>query len=257
MKKILITGATSGIAKQLIKRIKKDYFIYVTTHTEKELKRIKKLYKNDKNIECFKLDITDSIDRNKLYNLDIDILLCNGATNIGGSIINMNVDDIRYNHEVNVFSNIEIIQIILKNMLKKNNGKIIIMGSLASIIPIPFIGSYSSSKASLVKISECLKKELKILNSNIKVSLIEPGLYHTGFNNIMFDNKYDTDFNNLFKEELKLIKKKENLILLLLEKKNLNSIVNKIEQSLTENKFIYRAPLLQVVGAKIYNLFFE
>ena len=169
----------------------------------------------------------------------------------------MNVDDIRYNHEVNVFSNIEIIQIILKNMLKKNNGKIIIMGSLASIIPIPFIGSYSSSKASLVKISECLKKELKILNSNIKVSLIEPGLYHTGFNNIMFDNKYDTDFNNLFKEELKLIKKKENLILLLLEKKNLNSIVNKIEQSLTENKFIYRAPLLQVVGAKIYNLFFE
>ena len=256
MKKILITGATSGIAKELIKRIKNHYYIYVTTHTNTELKNIKEYYKNDINIECFKLDITNELDRNKLYNLDIDILICNAAISIGGSIINMNVDDIRNIYEVNVFSNIEVIQIILKNMLKKNSGKIIIMGSLASIIPIANIGAYSSSKASLIKISECLKKELKILNTNIKVSLIEPGLYHTGFNNLMFNNKYDTNFDNLFKEELELIRKKENIILFF-EKKNLNSIVNKLEESINGDKFIYRAPLLQVVGAKLYNLFFE
>lgn len=243
--------------KELIKEIKHDYFIYVTTHTDKELKNIKELYKNDKNIKCFKLDITDKLDRNKLINLDIDILISNAAIGIGGSIINMNIDDIRYNHEVNVFSNIEVIQIVLKNMLKKDKGKIIIMGSLAGIIPISFLGSYCSTKASLIKISECLKKELNILNSNIKVSLIEPGLYHTGFNNIMFDNKYDTNFDNLFKEELEIIRKKENILLTLLEKRNLNSIVKKIKKSLEEDKFIYRAPLSQVIGAKLYNLFME
>lgn len=243
--------------KELIKEIKHDYFIYVTTHTDKELKNIKELYKNDKNIKCFKLDITDKLDRNKLINLDIDILISNAAIGIGGSIINMNIDDIRYNHEVNVFSNIEVIQIVLKNMLKKDKGKIIIMGSLAGIIPISFLGSYCSTKASLIKISECLKKELNILNSNIKISLIEPGLYHTGFNNIMFDNKYDTNFDNLFKEELEIIRKKENILLTLLEKRNLNSIVKKIKKSLEEDKFIYRAPLSQVIGAKLYNLFME
>lgn len=243
--------------KELIKQIKHDYFIYVTTHTDKELKNIKELYKNDKNIKCFKLDITDKLDRNKLINLDIDILISNAAIGIGGSIINMNIDDIRYNHEVNVFSNIEVIQIVLKNMLKKDKGKIIIMGSLAGIIPISFLGSYCSTKASLIKISECLKKELNILNSNIKISLIEPGLYHTGFNNIMFDNKYDTNFDNLFKEELEIIRKKENILLTLLEKRNLNSIVKKIKKSLEEDKFIYRAPLSQVIGAKLYNLFME
>lgn len=243
--------------KEIIKQIKHDYFIYVTTHTDKELKNIKELYKNDKNIKCFKLDITDKLDRNKLINLDIDILISNAAIGIGGSIINMNIDDIRYNHEVNVFSNIEVIQIVLKNMLKKDKGKIIIMGSLAGIIPISFLGSYCSTKASLIKISECLKKELNILNSNIKISLIEPGLYHTGFNNIMFDNKYDTNFDNLFKEELEIIRKKENILLTLLEKRNLNSIVKKIKKSLEEDKFIYRAPLSQVIGAKLYNLFME
>ena len=256
MKKILITGATSGIAKELIKRIKNDYFIYVTTHTNSELKSIKEYYKNDKNIECFKLDITDELDRNKLYNLDVDILLCNAAISIGGSIINMDVNDIRKTYDVNIFSNIEVIQIIIKNMLKKDSGKIIIMGSLASIIPIANIGAYSSSKAALVKIAQCLKKELKQLNSNVKVSLIEPGLYHTGFNNLMFDNKYDTNFDDLFKEELELIRKKENLILLL-ENRNLDSIIDKIKESLNGDKFIYRAPLIQVVGAKIYNLFLQ
>lgn len=256
MKKILITGATSGIAKELIKKIKNDYYIYVTTHTNNELKRIKKYYQNDNNIECFKLDITDKLDRNKLHNLDIDILICNAAVSTGGSIINMDVNNIRYDYEVNVFSNIEVIQIILKNMIKKDSGKIIIMGSLAAIIPIANIGSYSSSKSSLIKIAECLKKELKQLNSNVKISLIEPGLYHTGFNNLMFNNKYETNFDNLFKEELELIRKKESIILLL-EKRNLDSIINKLEESLKGNKFIYRAPLIQVVGAKLYNLFFE
>lgn len=256
MKKILITGATSGIAEELIKQIKNDYYIYVTTHTNSELKRMKHNYQNNHNIECFKLDITDKIDRNKLYNLDVDILICNAAISIGGSIINMNVDDIRHNYEVNVFSNIEIIQIILKNMIKKNRGKIVIMGSLASIIPIANIGSYSSTKAALVKISECLKRELKILNTNIKISLIEPGLYHTGFNNLMFDNKYDTEFDDLFKEELELIRKKEKIILFF-ERRDLNSIVRQIKKSLESDKFIYRAPFTQSFIAKIYSLFFE
>ena len=141
-------------------------------------------------------------------------------------------------------------------MLKKNNGKIIIMSSLAGIIPIPFLGSYCSTKASIIKLTECLKKELKILNSNIKISLIEPGMYKTGFNKYMFDNKYDDDFNDLFKEELELIHLRENIMMMLLERKNYKSIVKQIKKAIkNDNKFIYRAPLFQSIGAKIYNIF--
>lgn len=243
--------------KEVIKRIKNDYYIYVTVHTDTELKNTKEKYSKDKNIECFKLDVTSKIDRAKLENLDIDFLISNAAIGIGGSIINMNIDKIRDNYETNVFSNFELIQIVLKNMLKKDKGKIIIMSSLAGIIPIPFLGSYCSSKASIIKLTECLKKELKILNSNIKISLIEPGMYNTGFNKVMFDNKYDTNFDNLFEEELELIRTRENLLQIFLEKNNLNSIVNKIEKAIKNDKFIYRAPLTQVIGAKLYSLFRE
>lgn len=256
MKKILITGASSGLMKELIKEIKNKYFIYVTVHTKRQLENVEKLYEYDQNIKCFKLDITDEKDIEKLKNIDIDILISNAAIGNGGSIINIDIDKIRDNYETNVFSNFNLVQEVLKNMLKKNNGKIIIMSSLAGIIPIPFLGSYCSTKASIIKLTECLKKELKILNSNIKISLIEPGMYKTGFNKYMFDNKYDDDFNDLFKEELKLIHLRENIMMMLLERKNYKSIVKQIKKAIkNDNKFIYRAPLFQSIGAKIYNIF--
>lgn len=256
MKKILITGASSGLMKELIKKIKNKYFIYVTVHTKRQLKNVEKLYEYDQNIKCFKLDVTDEKDIEKLKNIDVDILISNAAIGYGGSIINMDIDKIRDNYEINVFSNFNLVQEVLKKMLKKNNGKIIIMSSLAGIIPIPFLGSYCSTKASIIKLTECLKKELKILNSNIKISLIEPGMYKTGFNKYMFENKYNNDFNNLFKEELELIHLKENIMMMLLERKNYKSIVKQIKKAITnDNKFLYRAPLFQSIGAKIYNIF--
>ena len=258
MKKILITGSRSGIAKHLIDRIKdKDYYIYATTHTELEAERLKEIYKEYINIECFKLDITDKKDRNKIDKLKIDILFCNAAISNGGSLTEIDISKVKENYEVNVFSNLELIQKYIKNIIN-DKGKIIIMSSLAGIIPLNFIGSYSSTKASLIKIAETLKNELKIINKNIKICLIEPGIYLTGFNSYMFMNKYDNK-DTYFKNELELIHAKENLILNLLGQNDFNPIVNKIEKAIESDnpKFIYRAPLSQVIGAKLYSLFKE
>ena len=84
MKKILITGARSGMIYPVIQRLKKDYFLYVTVHTDSELESVRRLYKENKNIECLKLDITK--DLNKLDKLDIDVLVCNAAVAESGSL---------------------------------------------------------------------------------------------------------------------------------------------------------------------------
>lgn len=258
MKRILITGSRSGIAKRVIDKLKdKDYYIYATTHTELQAKRLKEIYKDYKNIECFKLDITDNSDRKKVTNLKIDILLCNAAISNGGSLAEIDIERVRENYEVNIFGNLELIQNVLKQMITRD-GKVIIMSSLVGIIPLNFIGTYASTKASLIKIAETLKNELKLINKNINICLIEPGIYLTGFNKYMFMNKYDNK-DTYFKNELELIRTKESLILNLLGQNNYDSIVNKIVKAIESDnpKFIYRAPLLQVVGAKIYSLLFE
>lgn len=255
METILITGARSGIMKQLIEKIRYNYKIYLTVHTENQYKRVKEYYKDYKNIICMKLDITNELDRNKVKDLDIDILISNASIGNGGSVASMEIDRIRENFEVNVFSNFSLVQLVLKNMIKKDKGKVIMMSSLASILPIPFLGSYCSTKASISMLSSSLKKELKCITKNIKIVLIEPGMYHTGFNQVMLENKYDN--MDLFKDEINLIRKKENLFFNLIEKKNLDSIVNKIYNAVIsdDSKFIYRAPLFQVIGVKLYQLF--
>lgn len=252
MKKILFTGARSGIASKVIDNIKDRYYIYVTVRDEKQLIRVKEKYKTYKNIECFKLDITDSKDLEKVKKLDIDILVNNASICYGGSLVDMNISKIKENYEVNVFKTLELTQFVLKNMISKNKGKIIFISSLAGVVPIKFIGSYSSTKSSIIKIAETLKKELELI-SDIKVSVIEPGFYHTGFNQVMFDNK---DLSNYFYKVRDYINTEQKFITNFIEKKKLDSIVFKIINCIdSENpKFIYKAPISQVLLSKIYQI---
>ena len=125
MKRILYTGARSGIAINTINKIiNEDYYLYLTVHTDKQLEYLQNKYRDNKNIECFKLDITDKKDREKIKNLDIDILINNAAIGEGGSLAEIDMDRVRNNFETNVFSSFEIVQIVLKKMIKKDNGKI-------------------------------------------------------------------------------------------------------------------------------------
>lgn len=255
MKKILITGSCSGLALDVInKLLDKDYYIYATTHTIKEANRMQKQYLCYTNIEWFKLDVKNDSDIKKIDDLDIDILLSNAAISYGGNLLELDIAKMRDNYEVNVFSNLKIIQkVIMKDL--DNSPKIIIMASLAGIIPLKFIGSYASTKASLIKIGEILDKEVKMINKNIKISIIEPGIYLTGFNRFMFLNKYDG--KSIYAKYTDKIMKEEEFILKILGQKHYDSITNKIVKAINSNNphFIYRAPLFQVIGAKMYSLF--
>lgn len=258
MKTILYTGSCSGIAKAVIKKLKKKYFIYLAVHTDKQLELVTKRYENERNVKCIKLDITNKKDLKQLEKLKIDILINNAAIGIGGSISEIKMNKVRENFEVNVFSSFEVVQIVLKQMIERKTGKIIIMGSLAALIPINFLGVYCATKASIQKLTLTLQNELKMINKNIKVVLIEPGLYKTGFNQVMLENKYDwMNIDSYFKPELDMIRKKENKMFNLLEKKRLNSIVNQITKAVNDKnpKSIYRAPLIQTIGCKLYQLF--
>ena len=255
MKKILITGARSGIIGDVIKKIKNDYFLYITVHTDSELRAIKKVYEDYENIECMKLDLLLESDLKKVSKMDIDILVCNAATAESGSLIDMPFQKIRDNFEVNFFNNLRII----KQVIQKNNKlKIIVISSLAGKVPMPFLGSYSASKAALTQMLRALGWEIKLLDKNIDICLIEPGLYRTGFNKLAFDKKYDfMDNESFFNSQIENIRKAENLYLFLFEKRKLSSISNKIIKAINDEnpRFYYRAPFSHVLFVKIYNLF--
>lgn len=259
--KILITGATSGIGFALTKKlIKNGHYVYLCVHNKNEVlgavKKIKEIDYSDR-VSVMKLDITKREDRNILTKLDIDCLVNQAGIGIGGSLLNLNISKIRENFEVNFFSTLELTKLYIETR-KNKNSKVLITSSLAGIIPIPFLGSYCATKAALISFFTSFKKELKKTNLNLQIKLIEPGAYYTGFNEYMIDNKEVLD-NFIYKEDIESINDNQKIMFSLVQKRKLNSIVNKMVKAIEtdNNKLIYRAPFLQVIGAKIYMLLFK
>jgi len=260
MENIVITGARSGIAHHVIEKLRtKNYHIYAAVHTEKELEQMQKKYQEDLHITCLKVDITNKEDWKQLENIDIDVYFANAAIGMGGSIVNMDINKVRENYEVNIFANLELLQYILNKMKIRGNGKVLMMASLAGIIPVPFLGSYCSTKAALIKWMECLQLELKEASIPIQLALIEPGLFRTGFNQVMLENKYpEVESDEYFERIIEWLRLQDKFILVN-EKKDIDLIASKIEKAIESKKmkFIYRTPCSQVVLAKIYQLLFQ
>ena len=257
--KVLITGATSGMAFELAKNlIKKNHYVILTSHKQEQLKIIRnklKEFSDDKYI-CQKLDITHQEDIEEALKIDFDCLISHAGIGIGGSILDVDISKLKENFEVNFFSSFSFVQ-QFANRQKRNKKpcKIILTSSLSSIVPIPFLGCYTSTKAAISMMAECLHLELKKINYPIKIKLIEPGAYYTGYNQIMINNKEEymqksLYFNNIVQKQIK----NQNKLFSIIEKKSLKSIVKQMTKAVESNssKLKYRAPLLQTLGAKLY-----
>jgi len=254
--KILITGASSGIGYlTALTLAKMNNYVYLTCETEKQKDVVKEKIIDLKNIEVMKVDITNKNDIKNVLDLNIDVLISNAAIAQGGSIIEANINKIKENFDVNVFSNFSLVKEVLKQMIKKDSGRIVMISSLIAKIPLPFTGIYSATKASISNLTYALKDELALMGSNVKMVLVEPGLYHTGFNQVFLDNKYDS--GTYFKSIRKELYNVEHFMFKLLEKKELDSIVIQIVRATLDNKpkKVYRAPFIQSKLIKIYSLF--
>lgn len=253
---ILITGAASGIGYlTALTLAKRGNTVYLTCHTDKEVSNLKEKIDDLENIIIMKIDITKKQDIKKVLDLNIDVLINNAAIAVGGSIIETDIDDMRKNFEINVFSSFRLLKLVLKQMMEKDKGRIIVMSSLIGHLSLPFTGIYSATKASISCMVSCLQKELFLQGSNVNVIIIEPGLYHTGFNNVFIDSKYNGGkyFEDIKSELYNL----EHAILKLGEVKKLDSIVIKIVRAVEDEKpkKIYTAPYIQSKLVKLYSMF--
>lgn len=254
--KILITGAASGIAYLTsLTLAERGHEVYLTCHTKKEADNVKEKVKDYKNITVMKVDITKEEDRQKVLDLNVDVLYNHAATGLGGSIIEADMDKVRENFEVNVFSSFRLLQLVLRQMVDKDSGRIVVMSSIAGTIPIPFGGVYSATKASVTMITKSLQKELFFMGTNVKVAIIEPGLYHTGFNQVFLDNKYDG--GKYFEDIKKELYNVEHFLFKIGEKKQLDSIVVQIIRAIEDEKpkSVYRAPLSYALLGRLYSIF--
>ncbi|MDQ3191068.1 MAG: SDR family NAD(P)-dependent oxidoreductase [Bacteroidota bacterium] len=259
-KTILITGAGSGIGRETaISLARKGHQVIATTHREEQAIEFRDwCNKNNLIMEAFKLDITLPSDRSKILKYELDILINNAAIGESGSLSEIPVDKIRNNFEVNVFSTLELTQLALNGMIKRDKGGVIFISSLAGRIAMPFLAPYSMTKFALSSGADALKQELKEITKNVQVSIIEPGAYHTGFNQKNVAKKFEwMDEKSYFYKIKEKLRKREERQFKLLENKSLKSIVSKIVEACESQKpkLRYSAPNWQAIGVQILRTF--
>ena len=208
--KALITGASSGIGKDMAKILnQKGYNLVLVARdiekleqTKKELEKsvqneptiennkIEKAYKNSKKatnkIEIIQMDLSEEQNCIELANKvkDIDILINNAGFGDCGRFSETDVNKDISMIKTNVIAYHILTKLYLKEMKKKNSGKILNVASIAGFMPGPLMATYYATKNYIVRISEAIREELKKEKSKVQISILCPGPVETNFNKV-------------------------------------------------------------------------
>jgi short-subunit dehydrogenase len=187
---ILITGAGSGIGKDAaLALVKRGHQVIATTHTPEQASALKTFFKQEEvEVDVVKLDITKAADIAAALHFKPDILINNAGHGESGPITEIPMDRARNIFDINVLGTIDVTQQFVKHMLKQKHGRVITVTSTAGLIVVPYLGIYHATKFALEAAFDAFRLELK--PRGVQVSLIEPGLILTGFNERMAATKY-------------------------------------------------------------------
>lgn len=184
--KVLITGASSGIGRDMAKCFaKKGYELILVSRDVEKLEKVKEEIKNVK-VETISMDLSIEENCKKLYeqNKDIDILVNNAGFGVHGLFTDTDLQKELNMIKTNVTAYHILTKLYLKDMKEKNKGKILNVASIAGYMPGPLMGGYYATKSYVVTLSESIREELKKQKSNVQISILCPGPVDTNFNNV-------------------------------------------------------------------------
>lgn len=187
----IITGANRGIGKELVLRFAQNgYNIWACARRESaefeaQLQQLAKTYNVWIKPVYFDLsneaEVKAGIKQILSDKQDVDVLINNAGIPHGGLFTMTSLETLREVYEVNVFAQVQIMQLVARKMMKQKSGCIINMCSVGGIETSPGYLAYGSSKAALIWMTKSISKELGPYN--IRVNGIAPGLIDTEMGN--------------------------------------------------------------------------
>ena len=200
----LITGCNRGIGKSILKEFAKNG-AKIFAHARKESEEFNSLISEiskEYNVEIVPLyfDMTDTVTmktelKNKIFKEkeNINILVNSAGVFHVSSFVMTPISKIKEVFEINLFSQMELTQLILKLMLRQKQGSIINIGSIAGLdLPLA-VSSYGVSKAALMAWTKTLA--LEAAQYGIRVNAIAPGLVDTKMGGLI-DEKVQEEIIN-------------------------------------------------------------
>ena len=181
----LITGASSGIGRDIAKELsKKGYDLVLVARDLEKLNELK--LELETSSEVVSMDVSKPENCKELHDkyIDIDILVNNAGFGDCGYFDKTDLEKELQMINTNIVGYHVLTKLYLQDMKKKNRGKILNVASIAGFMPGPLRATYYSTKAYVVRLSEAIREELKKEKSNVQISILCPGPVDTNFNKV-------------------------------------------------------------------------
>ena len=187
---ILITGASRGLGANFAKVLANDGFkIIGVSRNKNELEKvITSLPNQTLNHDFIEMDITNDQDvQTKLKHLNLYGLI-NNAGIANTKLLHEETNyDLSKIIDVNLMGSLNVSRIVIPNMIKNQNGKIINIASTLGYRPLPFVGAYSATKAALIQVTK--SQSIELARYNITVNALAPGYILTDINRDQLEGK--------------------------------------------------------------------
>ncbi|MED5299410.1 MAG: SDR family oxidoreductase [Pseudomonadota bacterium] len=178
----VVTGSSSGIGRAVCELLlKADYKVLGIARDHS------KFTPNDTNYFPFEVDLKNQNETTNVAKAllkahpEANILISNAGEGRFNPIENFSTSQIKDFLDLNLISHILLSQIFVRHLKARSGGNIIFLGSEAGLTGKRKATLYSTAKFGLRGFSQALSDEVRA--SNIRVSLINPGLVRTPFFN--------------------------------------------------------------------------
>ncbi|MFL2801996.1 MAG: beta-ketoacyl-ACP reductase [Paracoccaceae bacterium] len=198
-KKVLITGASGGIGRELSKSfLELGAKIIISGTDSNRLNSLKEdLYQE---CEVYKCDLSNANDINALTaNLDrsggIDILINNAGKTEDNLLMRMSDEQWENIMLINLTSVMKLTRGIIRGMIKKRWGRVINITSIVALTGNPGQSNYVASKSGLIGFSKSLA--LEVASRGITVNCIAPGFIKTNMTDALNENQINSILNRI------------------------------------------------------------
>jgi uncharacterized protein len=188
-KRALITGASSGIGADLARVFAREgHDLVLVARSRDRLDALAQEVRDahGATAEVFPADLSAPgaarTIRERVAQDGVDVLVNNAGFGLHGAFVELDPGRQLEMIQVNLVALTELTRLFLPDMVRRREGRILNVSSVAAFQPGPLMAVYCATKAYVLSFSEALSQELR--GSGVTVTCVAPGATATGFGDV-------------------------------------------------------------------------
>lgn len=179
----IVTGASSGIGRELARLAAEDGYDLIVAADTPLVDAAAELKASGIDVESVETDLSsfEGVDRllAACRGRPIDVLFANAGHGLGHGFLDQDPAEWRHVIDTNITGTVYLLQKVLREMVSRNAGRVLITGSIAGHMAGSFQAVYNGTKAFIDSFADAIHNELK--DTDVVVTCLKPGATDTEF----------------------------------------------------------------------------